>query len=130
MPLIDLEAVPPDRGIIYVAAPYTDPDSTVRLRRYREATIAAAKLIAMRYVVYSPLTMTHPIDIELSEEGATLGSDYWVAFDEAFMVHCCAIVVLKTQGWDVSRGVDREIRYFREQERPVIFLEPSEIDLA
>jgi hypothetical protein len=129
MPIADLNAVPASAGILYLAGPYTDPDAAVRIRRYRDATIAAAKLIARRYVVYSPLTMTHPIDVELAGEGKTLGSDFWVAFDEAFMAHCFAIVVLTTQGWEDSRGVQREIAYFESRGRPVILLQPSEMDL-
>ena len=69
--------------------------------------------------------MTHPIDIALAGETATLGSDYWVNFDEAFMDVCSEIMVLALEGWEQSGGVRREIDYFQKQGKPVTFLEPS-----
>jgi hypothetical protein len=130
MDIDGLDAIPSDGGIIYLGAPYSDDDPDVRLRRFQHATIAAARLIERRYVVYSPLTMTHPIDIELAEEGESLGSEYWVAFDEAFMACCCAMIVLQTPGWQQSKGVRYEMDYFTARGRPVIFAAPSEFGIS
>jgi hypothetical protein len=82
-------------------------------------------MIEAGYIVYSPLTMTHPIDIQMSADGETQGSSFWVAFDEAFMQHCAAIVVLTTPGWQESRGVEREIAFFEQHARPVVYADPS-----
>lgn len=79
----------------------------------------AAKLIEQGHIVYSPLTMTHPIDIILADDGATLGSDYWVAFDKAFMSRCDEIAVLKLDGWEASKGVQFEIEFFRQSGKPI-----------
>jgi hypothetical protein len=111
--------------IIYLACPYTDADSKVRDQRFRAATAAAALLIKEGNIVYSPITMTHPIDVLLSGDVGTLGSEYWVAFDEAFMNFCAEIVVLKIPGWDKSSGVQREIAYFEKQGKPVRFMLPN-----
>lgn len=108
--------------IIYLACPYSHPDHIVREKRFRLATDAAAKLIEQGHIIYSPITMTHPIDVVLAEDTQTLGSDYWVQFDEAFMAVCAEIVVLQVEGWDQSRGIQREIEYFQMQGRPVTFL--------
>lgn len=114
----------PAAGIIYLAGPYTDPDPEVRAARAHDATIASARLIEQGYIVYSPLTMTHPIDVQMSADGETQGSDYWVAFDEAFMEHCAAIVVLMTSGWAQSRGVAREVGFFEQRARHIIYADP------
>ena len=98
-------------SITYLACPYTHPDFSVRESRFLAATKAAAHLIAQGRVVYSPITMTHPLDIELAEDNTTLGSDYWVAFDEAFMEFCFEMVILRIPGWS----------------RPVTFLDPDTI---
>jgi hypothetical protein len=71
--------------------------------------------------------MTHPIDLLLAGSNKTLGSDYWVAFDEAFMNVCSEIVVLQADGWQESRGVQREISFFLEKNRPVKFLALSDL---
>jgi hypothetical protein len=113
------------RRIIYLACPYTHPDSHVREARFRAATRAAAALIKEGYVVYSPITMTHPIDVVLAGTTSTLGSDYWVAFDEAFMDICSEMVILKVDGWDRSSGIRREREYFESQGKPVRFIQPE-----
>lgn len=123
--------IPPDqhlhaRTIIYLACPYTHPDSKVRGQRFRAATDAAATLIREGHIVYSPITMTHPIDVVLAGTTATLGSDYWVSFDEAFMDACSEMVVLKGEGWDKSSGIRREMEYFKEQGKPVRFISPND----
>jgi hypothetical protein len=64
----------------------------------------------------------------------TLGSDYWVTFDEAFMAICAEMVVLQIEGWDNSVGIRREIDYFRSSGKPVRFWKydqtaPARLDL-
>lgn len=112
------------RPIIYLACPYTHTSAAIRLRRFNLATLAAAHLIKQGNIVYSPITMTHPIDVVLSHsvtEG-TLGSDYWTAFDEAFMDVCAEMVILKIDGWDRSRGIAREAAYFKAQGKLVGYI--------
>lgn len=73
--------------------------------------------------------MTHPIDLLLAKKEQTLGSDYWVKFDEAFMKMCSAIVVLRIDGWRESKGVKREIEYFRKNGKKVEYLEPESVGI-
>lgn len=100
------------KPITYLAGPYTRGDAAVRLARFHALTHVAARLVEKQSVVYSPITMTHPIDLVLAEDGQTLGSDFWVEFDEAFIVHCSDIKVLMLPGWKESSGVAREIGHF------------------
>src|SRR4051794_947669 len=81
--------------VIYLGCPYTHPDPAVRKLRFEIATEVAADLIRTGRLVYSPITMTHPIDVVLAGESNTLGSDYWVAFDQAFMDMCAEMVVIQ-----------------------------------
>ena len=48
--------------IIYLAAPYSHPDPGVRERRFRAINRAAAALIAEGRIVFSPISMSHPIE--------------------------------------------------------------------
>jgi hypothetical protein len=113
-----------DHNVIYLACPYTDPDPGVRKARFEVATAAAADLIRAGHIVYSPITMTHPIDIVLAGESNTLGSDYWVAFDEAFMDMCSEMVVIRLDGWERSNGIRREIAYFTDCKKPIRYVDP------
>lgn len=105
-------------SIIYLAGPYTNDgpanpqnkaSPTKRLARFNAITEAARHLIEQGLIVYSPLTMTHPIDLRMQHDP---GSSFWVDFDEAFMAHCDRIMVLRLPGCDQSSGVRREIDYF------------------
>jgi hypothetical protein len=109
-------------SVIYLACPYTHPDPEIRRRRFEAATKAAAELIRQGNIVYSPITMTHPIDMELAGRANTLGSDYWVAFDEAFMEMCSEIVILQLDGWQESSGIARELDYFRSAGKPIRYM--------
>lgn len=114
----------PARKVIYLACPYTDPDPAVRKARFDVATIVAADLIRAGNIVYSPITMTHPIDMVLAGASNTLGSDYWVAFDEAFMEMCSEMVVIQLEGWERSNGIRREIAYFMDHKKPIRYMDP------
>lgn len=105
--------------LLYLACPYTHADFAIRTRRFEAATNAAAALIKQGHIVFSPITMTHPIDVVLAGAANTLGSEYWVDFDTVFMDRCDEIAVLKIDGWQQSSGVQREISYFRERGKPV-----------
>jgi nucleoside 2-deoxyribosyltransferase len=107
------------KRIIYLAGPYSHPDPAIREGRYALITAVAAQLISKGFIVFSPLTMTHPIDKLLAGHSETLGSDYWVNFDEAFMEFCSEMVVVMVDGWDKSSGVARETKFFRDRGRPV-----------
>jgi|HubBroStandDraft_4_1064222.scaffolds.fasta_scaffold27933_4 hypothetical protein len=110
------------RNVLYLACPYTDPDPAVRQSRFETATAVAADFIRQGRIVYSPITMTHPIDVVLAGATNTLGSDYWVAFDEAFMEMCSEMVVVQLDGWQKSNGIKREITYFKERGKPIRYI--------
>jgi Domain of unknown function (DUF1937) len=107
--------------IIYLACPYTHPVGAIRKQRFELATKAAASLIVRDYIVYSPITMTHPLDLVLSEKNQTLGSDFWVKFDEAFMEICSEMIVLILPGWQDSSGIKREIQYFQSHGKKISY---------
>jgi Domain of unknown function (DUF1937). len=107
------------KPIVYLACPYSHPDFQIRLDRFNASAQAAALLIRRGLVVYSPITMTHPIDVVLAENQSTMGSDYWVDFDEAFMDVCSEMFILTLDGWRDSNGIRREIEYFERQGKKI-----------
>jgi hypothetical protein len=108
--------------IVYLACPYSHQRIEVRLARFEASAHAAAELIHRGMFVYSPITMTHPIDLVMAEEGATMGSDYWCDFDEAFMDVCSEMIILTIPGWDESSGIRREIKFFENAGKPIRYL--------
>lgn len=113
------------RPIIYLACPYSHVDWQMRLDRFAASADAAAKLIRKGMVVYSPITMTHPIDLVLAENQSSMGSDYWCDFDESFMDVCTEMLILTLDGWRGSNGIKREIAYFETQRKKISLMSPE-----
>ncbi|MEO1969563.1 MAG: DUF1937 family protein [Sphingomonadaceae bacterium] len=122
--------------IIYLAGPYSNDaplhpkqpaPASKRLARFNAVTEAARHLIEDGLLVFSPLTMTHPIDVRMKHDP---GSEFWVAFDEAFMTHCGRLMVLKLPGWDASSGVQREIDFFKDRGIEPEWKEPSDFGVS
>ncbi|SRR5579871_360434 len=117
--------------MIYLAGPYsndapTNPERKAspekRLARFNAVTEVSRLLIEQSEVVYSPLTMTHPIDLRMQHDP---GSAFWVSFDESFMVHCDRLLVLKLPGWEGSAGIRRELEFFSARGIQPEWLEPD-----
>ncbi len=122
--------------MIYIAGPYSNDAPADRARnapplkrlaRFNAVTEVARYLIERGEIVYSPLTMTHPIDIRMEHDP---GGAFWVAFDEAFMVHCNRLLVLKLPGWDASSGVQREIEFFGERGVKAEYCDPIDFSVT
>lgn len=108
------------RPIVYLATPYSHPDLAVVEARVDAVNRAAAKLVAEGHVVFSPITMTHPLGVLLGNHL----SPVWYEFDHPFMDASAECVVLTLDGWRESLGVAREIAYFAAQGKPVRYMEP------
>jgi len=73
--------------------------------------------------------MTHPIDQVLGS-GQTLGSDFWVTFDEAFIDLCSSLAVLMLPGWKDSSGVTREVASFSARGVSPEFIDPEKLGIT
>lgn len=114
---------------IYLATPYTDPDPAVRRARFEAVTLAAGELMKRRHIVFSPITMGHPI----CEACADIPGDfvYWETVCLSYLSDwATALVVLTLDGWQASRGVAAEIAAARERGLPVEYLSPDRIGVA
>jgi len=60
--------------MIYLACPYSHPLEGVREARFRAANVVAANLMAEGHVVYSAISMSHPIAVE---NNLGLDWDFW-----------------------------------------------------
>ncbi len=113
------------RDIVYLGCPYTDTSIEVRVSRFEASARAAAELIHRGMFVYSPITMTHPIDLIMNVEGDTMGSDYWCDFDEAFMSVCSEMIILTIPGWRKSRGIRREAEFFERNGKSIRYMQET-----
>ena len=131
----EIEDAGSQRTIVYLAGPYSndapsDPSNKAspakRLARFDAVTEVARQLIEAKEIIYSPLTMTHPIDLRMENDP---GSKFWVGFDEAFMEHCGRIIVIKLPGWEASTGVQHEIKFFAQRGITAEYRDPGEFGI-
>lgn len=105
--------------MIYLASPYTHDDAEVREARWRAAAKGAARLMnTLGCVVFSPIVHYHPIDEHLPRHPP----EFWDATCEAYMEQCDCCAVLMVEGWQESRGVTREIAWFRTRGLSVFYV--------
>lgn len=103
----------PNGPVVYLACPYTHPDSAVRQGRWLEVSRAAAWLMTIYgCTVFSPISMGHPISV-MSEHDMPHDFAYWQNTAFAFLPVCNYIMVLLLSGWDVSPGVAAEVAHAR-----------------
>lgn len=114
------------KPIVYLAVPYTHKDTAIMQKRFELVTEFAANLMNQGYIVYSPITSSHPVDYYLRKEGINLSSDQWVDFDESFLAVCTSCILLMLPGWEKSSGVKRELDYFKGVGKTILHVLPSE----
>lgn len=107
-------------SLIYLAVPYSHPDSEVRKIRFQKVNVVAAKLMKAGHHIYSPISHTHPI--ALAGDLPT-GWEYWSAYDRALLNVCKKIIVLKLEGWETSKGVTAELNIAKELGLEIEFIE-------
>lgn len=123
MNLSDLEDKP---GIVFLSTPYTKYWLGL-ICAATDAARAAAALRRRNINVFSPIAHGDTV----SRRGGLdpTDADMWMHNDRAILEIASAIVVVKMKGWDKSLGVGQEIAFAVENDRPIIYVEPSEIGL-
>ena len=108
------------KPLVYVASPYTHPDSEVVSERYRKVSQITAKLVAEGMTAVSPITYGHHL-----LEFYTMPSDwgFWMDFCIALLSKCDKLLVVKIPGWEESRGVQAEIRYAQDHGIQIEYME-------
>lgn len=108
-----------DEDIYYLACPYSDIDERVRLFRFKTVNKIAGDLIAKGYIIFSPLSHSHPI---ASASHLELGWEQWQEMDKVFIRLCSKMIVLMLDDWKKSIGVQAEIEYARELGMKIIYI--------
>ena len=110
-----------NKPVLYIAGPYSHNELEVCTERFDKLTEVAAKFVNDGFIVYSPITHTHPIEVAI---GTKQSSEFWVDFDKTFMALCTRCIVVKLPGWDTSKGVAREIAWFEVRGIKAEYVEP------
>lgn len=113
------QTLKPLPGLWYMASPYSHTEQAVMASRFEAAAEAAAELMRAGWILFSPITHTHPI----AQYDLPKGWEYWQKYDEVMISKCDGLIVLQLPGWDTSRGVQAEILIAARLGLPAIFWE-------
>lgn len=94
--------------MIYLASPYTHPDTEIVAQRYNETMRVNASLLAAGRFVYSPIVHCHAM-----ANAHTLPTEYefWKNFNY-HMIECSnAVYFLLLPEWQNSKGMFGELTY-------------------
>jgi len=97
--------------MIYIAAPYSDPDKEVVNRRVSLVCKYSALLLKKDLSNVSPILIGTSIFLH-----ATLPSDFafWQKMSYDLLSRCDALYVMKIDGWKDSIGVQAEISFAKQ----------------
>lgn len=115
----------------YLASPYTnyDEDEEVRRKihdaRFRQVSADAADLMRLGFVIFSPIAHTHPI----AEYGHIEHGDHtiWLPADKVIHARCDGIIIDMIPGWQDSYGVDKELKWAMDEDKPIMYYRPKVI---
>ena len=85
--------------------------------RFRKVTKVAAHFIEKRVNVFSPITMTHPINLYIKI--TPLLHEEWLEMDFPWLDHCDELWVYCQRGWKKSKGVEIEMNRAIERGMPI-----------
>ena len=100
---------------IYLAAPYSHSNPSIRQSRFLAANNAAAKLIGMGHIVFSPISHSHPIAQVMGNHL----SKTWLDQDRHFVEWADCMVILDMPGHEASNGIRKECVWMRESGKQV-----------
>ncbi len=93
--------------MIYLAQPYTDPDTRVRESRYDAALRVTADYTKLGFLIYSPIVHYHNIAVRFHLPG---DFTFWRELNFRALSRCSEIWILPLEGWEKSLGLRAEIR--------------------
>ena len=105
---------------IYLASPYTKLDHE---DAFRKACHAAALLINLGNVVFSPIAHSHYI---AKFHSLPKDVDFWRKQNHAFLDWCDELWVLEIEGSKCSKGVLEEIKYAKSIGKDIHYLTRKE----
>lgn len=114
-------------ALAYLATPYTKYPHGPHIA-FRHACKIAARLVQSGVNVYSPIAHTHPIAVHGGLD--ILDLTIWLPFDELMMSRCDTLIVAHMEGWQESKGIAHEIKFFLDAGKPIFDLDPQTLSMV
>ena len=108
--------------MIYIASPYSHPDESVRVERYRAVHKFTARLMTRGLICFSPIVYGHEFT---SRQNLPGDHDWWMDFNEHMLSASERVYIYQLAGWEESLGVAHEIKWAKTAGRPIHYIEPQ-----
>ena len=109
-------------GFIYLASPYSHPSEDIRSERAYHINNIAGLLMQEGLYVYSPIWACHRIAVC---QGLPTDHEYWAKMNDIFIRPSSAILIVRMEGWDQSKGIKFEIEEGRRLLKPIFTVDPN-----
>lgn len=106
--------------LAYLASPYSHPEPSIEAMRALMAGDAAAWLSNQGYHPFSPIAHWHR---PAKRNKLPSNANHWISYNQAWLEKADELIVLKMPGWKDSIGIAYEIKWAKEQMKPVKFIE-------
>lgn len=106
--------------LIYLASPYTHPSVVLRQSRAMRIAQVAAQLVKKGLFVYSPVLHGHEID----KWGDDIPYQYWIDLGLKMLNRCDSLYVVLLPGWKDSKGIQKEVDFAIQMQKPVYYYAP------
>lgn len=104
---------------IYLASPYSHENEDVRISRFESANKMAGELMLKGYVVFSPISHSHPIALTMDAE-RVCDHGLWMKQDLPFLEWADEVWVMGSMPQVLgSRGVTAELKKAKELGKPI-----------
>lgn len=115
------------RTRVYLGAPYSHANPLWMQLRFELINLAAMQLILDGFVVFSPISHSHPIASTHSDKNAVQNYDLWLGQDTHFMEWADVLVVLELPGWRDSKGLKYERDWFETHGKQIAYLHLNDV---
>jgi len=109
--------------MIYLASPYSHPESAQRELRYKGVCQASLSLNAEGIPNISPIAHWHPV---AEDQGLETDANTWAEINKGWLARCSCLAILALPGWESSKGVLLETAWADSFGIPVVILRPEE----
>ena len=96
--------------------------------RFETMRAIVAEIFIQQSVIfpYSPIVYSHDLNTYI-ERVDNIGFD-WVERDKIILAKCDGMVVVTMDGWKESVGVQEEIKFCEENDIPITYMHPIEVN--